>query len=115
MENFRAFENTIVRFTTTLLPLHQLAAAMPNDKYTLYMIHSLAHAAMMRLHQPFIADDQVSREKSMRAARSVVIVTKHIADADFDFLDPLIGVSTRAHALSVHLRQLTLPSHSTAG
>lgn len=67
---------------------------MPDDKYTLYMIHSLTHTAMIRLHQPFITDDQVSREKSLRAARSVTLVTKHISDADFDYLDPLMGVSS---------------------
>jgi len=90
-ENFRVFENTITRFTTTLLPLHQLAATMPDDKYTLYTIHSLAHASMIHLHQPFIQDNQVSREKSFRAARAITVVMKHIADADFDYLEPLIG------------------------
>ena len=66
---------------------------MPEDKFTFYLIHSLAHTAMIRLHQPFITDDQLSREKSVRAASAVVLVVKHIAEADFDFLDPLIGVS----------------------
>ena len=72
---------------------------MPDDKYTLYMIHSLAHTALIRLHQPFIADDQMSREKSVRAARSVALVTKHLVDNDFEYLDPLIGVSTACPAL----------------
>ncbi|KAF7790044.1 hypothetical protein EIP86_000993 [Pleurotus ostreatoroseus] len=92
-ENFSIFEHTITRFTTTLLPLHQLQATMPDDKYMWYMIHSLAHTAMIRLHQPFIQDDQHSRDMSIRAARAVVVVTKHIADADYDYLNPLIGVS----------------------
>ena len=92
-ENFRAFESTIARFVTTLLPLHQVAATTSNDKYTLYMVHSLAHTAMIRLHQPFMTDDQVSREKSLRAARAVTLVTKHISEPDFDYLDPLMGVS----------------------
>ncbi|KAI0088107.1 hypothetical protein BDY19DRAFT_994517 [Irpex rosettiformis] len=91
MDNFRAFELTIQRFVSTLLPLHQLAATMPDDKHTLYMIHSLAYTAMIRLHQPFIADDQMSREKSVRAARSVAMVAKHVTDSDFDYLDPLMG------------------------
>lgn len=92
-ENFSMFEHTITRFTTTLLPLHQLQATLPNEKYSWYMIHSLAHTAMIRLHQPFIQDDQHSRDMSIRAARAVTVVTKHIADADYDYLDPLIGVS----------------------
>ncbi|KAI0694279.1 hypothetical protein BC835DRAFT_1415426 [Cytidiella melzeri] len=90
-DNFRALEATIARFLTTLLPLHQVATTMPDDKYTLFMIHTLAHAAMIHLHQPFIADDPLSREKSLRAARSVALVTKHLMDLDFDYLDPLIG------------------------
>ncbi len=66
---------------------------MADDKYTWYMIHSLAYAAMIRLHQPFIQDDQVSRDKSLQAARSVTLVTKLLTEADFEYLDPLIGVS----------------------
>ena len=56
------------------------------------LIHSLAHASMIRLHAPFMHDDAVSREKCLRSARSLIHVTKLIADPDFDFLDPLIGV-----------------------
>lgn len=81
-----------MRFTTTLLPLHQVGGAIPDDKYALIVIHSLAHASMIRLHAPFMRDDGVSREKSLRAARSLIHVTKLVTDADFEFLDPVIGV-----------------------
>lgn len=91
-ENFSAFEHSIMRFTTTLLPLHQVGGAIPDDKYALIVIHSLAHASMIRLHAPFMHDDGVSREKCIRAARSLIHVTKLIADTDFEFLDPIIGV-----------------------
>ncbi|KAI0743678.1 hypothetical protein C8Q80DRAFT_1107019 [Daedaleopsis nitida] len=90
-ENFTAFEHSIIRFTTTLLPLHQVGGAIPDDKYALIVIHSLAHASMIGLHAPFMRDDGVSREKSLRAARSIIHVTKLITDADFEFLDPVIG------------------------
>ncbi|CAL1706100.1 unnamed protein product [Somion occarium] len=89
-DSFRTIEHTITRFTTTLLPLHQLAATMPDDKYHLIAIHSLAHASMICLHEHFL-DDQVSREVLLRGARSIVAVAKYIGDADYDFLDPLIG------------------------
>ena len=91
-ENFNAFEHSIVRFTTTLLPLHQVGGAIPDDKFALVVIHSLAHASMIRLHAPFMRDDGVSRDKCIRAARSLIHVTKLITDADFDFLDPINGV-----------------------
>ncbi|KAI0708903.1 hypothetical protein C8T65DRAFT_739974 [Cerioporus squamosus] len=90
-ENFSAFEHSIMRFTTTLVPLHQVGGAMPDDKYALIVIHSLAHASMIRLHASFMLDDTGSRDKCLRAARSVIHVTKLITDADFEFLDPVIG------------------------
>lgn len=90
-ENFSAFEHSIMRFTTTLLPLHQVGGAIPDDKYALIVIHSLAHASMIRLHASFMHDDGVSREKCIRAARSLIHVTKLITDTDFEFLDPIIG------------------------
>lgn len=48
---------------------------------------------MICLHEPFL-DDQVSRDVLLRAARSIVAVAKYISDADYDYLDPLIGVCT---------------------
>ncbi|KAI8992943.1 hypothetical protein BD414DRAFT_290709 [Trametes punicea] len=90
-DNFQAFEHSIIRFTTTLLPLHQVGGAIPEDKYALIVIHSLAHAAMIRLHAPFMRDDAVSRDKALHAARALIHVTKLIADGDFEFLDPVIG------------------------
>ncbi len=83
-----------MRFTTTLLPLHQVGGAIPDDKYALIVIHSLAHASMIRLHAPFMRDDGVSLEKCLRSARSLIHVTKLITDSDFEFLDPVIGVSS---------------------
>ncbi|KAH9859019.1 hypothetical protein C2E23DRAFT_30043 [Lenzites betulinus] len=91
-ENFTAFEHSIVRFATTLLPLHQVGGAIPDDKYALIVIHSLAHASMIRLHAPFMRDDGVSRDKSIRAARSLIHVTKLVTDSDVEFLDPVIGL-----------------------
>ncbi|KAL1942446.1 hypothetical protein VTO73DRAFT_6048 [Trametes versicolor] len=105
-ENFTAFEHSIMRFTTTLLPLHQVGGAIPDDKYALIVIHSLAHASMIRLHAPFMRDDGVSREKSLRAARSLIHVTKLVTDADFEFLDPVIG-SCWASAAKVLENELT--------
>ncbi|TCD61377.1 hypothetical protein EIP91_008531 [Steccherinum ochraceum] len=116
-DNFRAFEHTITRFTTTLLPLHQLGATLPDDKYTLILIHSLAHASMIRLHEPFL-DDGVSREVALRAARAVTVVAKHVGEADFGYLDPLIGHTwvCAARVLISELAQLqtTWPPANTA-
>lgn len=88
-----------MRFTATLLPLHQVGGAIPDDKYALIVIHSLAHASMIRLHAPFMHDDGVSREKCIRAARSLIHITKLVVDTDFEFLDPIIGVRVFAARL----------------
>ena len=116
-ETLSIFEHTITRFTNTLLPLHQLQATIPDDKYSWYTIHSLAHTAIIHLHQPFIQDDQHSRDMSIRAARAVTVVTKHIADADYDYLDPVIGVShfRRRRQLSLTLMGFFSIIHSIAG
>ncbi|KAH9932465.1 uncharacterized protein B0H18DRAFT_25848 [Fomitopsis serialis] len=108
MDNFRVLEHTITRFASTLLPLHQLGAALPEDKYTLIMVHSLAHAAMVRLHFPFMENDAISREKCLRSARGMILVSKHIVDMDFEFLDPLIGPcwSSAAKVLESELLRL---------
>lgn len=82
-----------MRFISTLVPAHQLEAALPEDKHTLIVCHSLAQAALIHLYFRFGQDDPVSYDKSLRAARSCVNIIKHITDADFDFLEPIIGVS----------------------
>jgi hypothetical protein len=66
---------------------------MSDEKYTLYLIHSLAQTSMIRLHQPFLADDLRSKEQCVRAARSISHIVKHISGTDMELLDPLIGVS----------------------
>ena len=63
---------------------------------------------MIRLHEPFL-DDQVSRDVALRAARSVTVVAKHIADGDFDYLDPLIGVSAHYVHVSITFPDIPCP------
>lgn len=48
---------------------------------------------MIHLYYPFGAEDPVSYEKCLQAARFCVSIIKHIADSDYEFLDPIIGVS----------------------
>jgi hypothetical protein len=91
-EEFQTLEHTIVRFIAGLVPAHQLEAALPEDKHILIVCHSLSQSALIHLYFRFGQDDSASYEKSLRAARSCISIIKHIADADFDFLDPIIGV-----------------------
>ena len=102
-DNFRMCETAITRFITTLLPLHQVGAAIPDDKFALIVIHTLAHAALISLHFPFMRDNNVSRQKCLRSARSVILVIKHIAEADFDYLDPILGVRLFFHKCALNM------------
>jgi len=91
MDEFQALEHTIARFLSTLIPVHQLDAAMPDDKHAYIAIHTLAQAAIIHLYFPSGPEDPVSYEKCLRAAQCCVAITKHIAAADYDFLDPILG------------------------
>ncbi|KIJ60067.1 hypothetical protein HYDPIDRAFT_32641 [Hydnomerulius pinastri MD-312] len=90
-DDFQTVEHTIARFLSTLIPVHQLDATMPDDKHAYIAIHTLAHAAMIHLYYPFGNEDPVSYEKCLRAARCCVSIVKHIADTDYEFLDPIVG------------------------
>lgn len=92
-DDFQTLEHTIARFIQTLIPVHQLDATVPDEKHAYIATHTLAHAAMINLYYPFGAEDPVSYEKCLRAARCLVSIIKHIADTDYEYLDPIIGVS----------------------
>jgi hypothetical protein len=90
-DDFQTLEHTIAHFIPTLIPVHQLDATVPDEKHAYIVTHTLAHAAMINLYYPFGAEDPVSYDKCLRAARCLVSIIKHIADADYEFLDPIIG------------------------
>jgi hypothetical protein len=94
-EEILTLERTITRFASTLVQPHQLIT-MIEDRHTLLVIHSLIHAAMIHLYYRLGNDDPASYDKALRAARSCIGIIKHIADTDFDFLDPIIGVGTHS-------------------
>ncbi|KAF8893424.1 hypothetical protein BD779DRAFT_1436091 [Infundibulicybe gibba] len=86
----QTLEQTIVQFASTLVPVHQLDAAVMENKYTLIVTHTLGHCAVINLYQRF-SDDSISFNKCTRAAKAVVGIIKHITDRDFEYLDPIIG------------------------
>ncbi|KIK92261.1 hypothetical protein PAXRUDRAFT_147693 [Paxillus rubicundulus Ve08.2h10] len=90
-DDFQHVEHTITRFLSTLIPVHQLEASIPDDKHAYITIHTLAHAATIHLYYIFGHEDPVAHEKCLRAARCCVTIVKHIADPEYEFLDPIIG------------------------
>ncbi|KAG2365372.1 hypothetical protein BDR07DRAFT_1374335 [Suillus spraguei] len=73
------------------LALRVKASALFERAHHLASTWDQPHAAMINLYYPFGAEDPVSYSKCLRAARCLVSIVKHIADADYDFLDPIIG------------------------
>jgi hypothetical protein len=90
-EEFQTLERAISRFITTLVPAAQLDALLPANRHALVAVHSLAHAALIHLCYRFSHEDSVLYDKALRAAHACVKVIGHIADADFGFLDPIVG------------------------
>ena len=92
-EESQKLERAIARFTSTLIPPHQLDATTPEARHALIVIHSLANASMIHLCYRFSQTDPILYDKSLQAARACAIIIKYVANSDFDFLDPIIGVS----------------------
>jgi hypothetical protein len=90
-DEIQTLEHTITLFLSTLIPITQLDAVLPDEKHGLIIAYSLAHTAMIHLHRTFAMGDAVSFEKCSQASRACISVVKHISDGDFAFLEPIIG------------------------
>jgi hypothetical protein len=100
-DEIQSLEHTITLFLSTLIPIAQLDAVLPDEKHGLIVTYSLAHAAMIHLHRAFALSDAVSFDKCSQASRACISVVKHISDGDFAFLEPIIGVRTLCSILLV--------------
>jgi hypothetical protein len=92
-DEIQSFEHTITLFLSTLIPITQLDAVLPDEKLGLIATYSLVHTAMIHLHRVFALSDAVSYEKCSQASRACISVVKHISDREFAFLEPIIAVS----------------------
>jgi len=90
-DDIQSLEHTITLFLSTLIPITQLDAVLPDEKRGLIVTYSLAHTAMIHLHRTFALSDAVSFEKCSQASRACISVIKHTSDEDFAFLEPIIG------------------------
>jgi len=90
-EEVRSLEHIIALFLSTLIPINQLDAVLPEERHSLIMAHTLAHCATIHLHRSFAIDDASSYDKTSQAAKACVSVIRHISDRDFSLLEPIIG------------------------
>lgn len=88
----QSLEHTIALFLSTLIPINQLDTVLPEERHALILTHTLAHCATIYLHRPFALDNPISFEKSSQAARACVNIITHLAERDYTFLEPIIGV-----------------------
>lgn len=91
-DEIQNFELVITQFLATLVPIHQLNATMGDEKQTLIIVHTLAQAALIHLYQRSAQRDPLAYEKCSQAAKTCVEIIGYIADQDYNFLDPIIGV-----------------------
>lgn len=98
-----ALDHSITMFLSTLIPVNQLDAILPQDKHSLIITHTLAHTAMIHLHRSMARDDPISFDKCLQSARAGLALIKLISDQDFAFLDPIIGVSSAHLSTDLYL------------
>ena len=86
-QDFHSLEATIARFVSTLLPIHQVGAGLPDEERRSHVVtHTLAHAAYIQLHLRFAREGDVqSIEKCVRSARSAAQLIRHLVDSDYEF------------------------------
>uniref|UniRef100_D8QBP2 Zn(2)-C6 fungal-type domain-containing protein n=1 Tax=Schizophyllum commune (strain H4-8 / FGSC 9210) TaxID=578458 RepID=D8QBP2_SCHCM len=101
----QVLELVIVQYVEALIPVSQLDAALPEDRLVLLCAHTLAHASMIQLFRRFAVDDGLSYEKCLRAARACINIIGHLSDADYEFLDPIMGPCW-ATAADIFIQQL---------
>lgn len=95
---FAGLEFALSRFASTLIPAHQLSAALPDeDRRTHVVVRTLLHAAMVLMHLRFArAGQPTSLDKCLRSARAAAMLARQLTDADYEYLDPAFGVSLQS-------------------
>lgn len=71
----------------------------PRDP-TFVLAHALSHAATIKMHRPFAANDYQSNSRCMSAARSVIDITSQVADRSC--INPIYGVCPFLPSLPCH-------------
>jgi hypothetical protein len=100
-----AVEDSINRFTTSVIPVHQMGAVHASDRHNLIVVHSLVQAALIRLYYLRGEVDQLWNEKCLLAARGMLLVIGQVSDIDIEFLDPIVGCCW-ASAADVFIREI---------
>lgn len=105
LNEIRTLEHIITLYLSTLIPIDQMDAVLPQERHSLIMAHTLANCAVIHLHRPVALNDPSSYAKCSQVSRVCVSIIRHIGERDFPFLEPIIAVSTtslpKSHIKSV--------------
>jgi hypothetical protein len=94
LPDLAVFEVTIHQFLAAMPPVETLDTAVPEIKQILVVVRSLALASLIKLSEPFTSVGAPhAHQPALQAAREMVDVIRHIADSDYEFLDPVLGAT----------------------
>lgn len=91
--SFSALNETIIRFVTDLPPISQLEMTLPAVIRTIFVTHTLAHSASLRLHTIFSEVDEHSKEKCLASALNIMGLIQNVDLQNFQHVNPIVGVS----------------------
>ncbi|KAJ6585286.1 hypothetical protein B0H19DRAFT_417850 [Mycena capillaripes] len=83
--SFNSLDTLIERFKLSL-PTVQL----PTSREML-VIHSLVHVSTIQLHNPFVVDNNASRQRVLDSARAIIAYLGQVPVNEFGYIDPVMG------------------------
>lgn len=91
--SFAALNESIIRFVSDLPPISQLEMTLPTVIRTIFVTHTLAHSACLRLHSIFAGTDENSRDKCITSALAIMGLARDVDLQSFQHINPIVGVS----------------------
>ncbi|KAG5647370.1 hypothetical protein DXG03_000438 [Asterophora parasitica] len=90
-ESFAPLGDCMVRFITALSNIITLEMTLLESIRSIFVTHTLAHTASLRLNAILADAKEQSRDKCLAAALAIVGLTKEVDIQDFQQINPIIG------------------------
>jgi hypothetical protein len=91
IDALRPTDILISQYISSLPSMASLSMAVPDDKYILITCHIIAQCSIIYLHHLFAAEDAMCYQRCLSAARECVRIVTSLCEADFMYIDPVIG------------------------
>lgn len=89
--SFTSLEQVISGFISSLPPID--VSNSRTSRSTVLLVHSIAHASMIRLHAPFLTRNPSSRGRVVTSTRAIVRTLQTLDVANIGFIDAIMGVN----------------------